>query len=510
MTPAVAQVCADARINYQVSSPMATNGYTWTVTAGLILPENTTTVTGVGRSQVEVQWGTAGPGALSVQESTPGTVSCSGNTSLNVTIAPLPAPLVSGPASVCQNAMGRYTATSTPGNTLEWSVTGGQFSGGGTPLSGPGPVDVLWNGTAPHSLLLRELNPVTGCEHTVSYAVTVNPLALPQINGPASACAGDTLSYQLPSPNASHNYAWTVEGGRWLSGNNPLSGSGPVQVIWDGAAPHRLWVEETNALGCANRDTLAVNVTILPGPLLSGEDTLCAQQTESYQVTNPTAGNQYTWTVVGGQFSPSGSASLSGVDLTTVTIQWEAAGSGSLRVQEQSSGGGASCAATSQMDVFINPFPNSLIQGDSLTCENTTSIYQVSIAQANNNYTWTVSGGMIQPENTTSVSGIGRSQIDVQWGTAGPGLVALQESTPAGCSLEAPVKAVTVVGLPSSQITGPDTSCAGSVAVYQAVEPPVGAPYRYLYDWQVSGGSVISGQGTAQVSVRWDQAINDT
>ncbi|NJO02390.1 MAG: hypothetical protein HC880_12515, partial [Bacteroidia bacterium] len=69
---------------------------------------------------------------------------------------------------------------------------------------------------------------------------------------------------------------------------------------------------------------------------------------------------------------------------------------------------------------------------------------------------------------------------------------------------------VILVDVPDPQINGPDALCAGAVAVYQTTEPPDGAPYRYLYNWKVSGGTIIGGQGTSQITAQWGHVIDST
>ena len=115
-------------------------------------------------------------------------------------------------------------------------------------------------------------------------------------------------------------------------------------------------------------------------------------------------------------------------------------------------------------------------------------------------YAWTVTGGSI-------VTGQGSSIITVNWGPTGMiGMVEVIETN--ACSQgELQQLVVNVDPIPTSVITGPITSGAGTTGVMYSVEGTPG----YTYAWTTSfHGTVASGDGTASITVNWNTAGSAT
>jgi len=103
----------------------------------------------------------------------------SASASVNVIINPLPAPVIVGPNPVCQSADNSteiYSTAAVAGNTYNWTVTGGTFSGQGT-----NQIAVLWTTPGPGSVSVTETVISTGCAATATIDITVQPA--PVTNG---------------------------------------------------------------------------------------------------------------------------------------------------------------------------------------------------------------------------------------------------------------------------------------------------------------------------------------
>ncbi|HEX8503928.1 MAG TPA: gliding motility-associated C-terminal domain-containing protein, partial [Hymenobacter sp.] len=83
----------------------------------------------------------------------------------------------------------------------------------------------------------------------------------------------------------------------------------------------------------------------------------------------------------------------------------------------------------------------------------------------------------------------------VQWGSGGPGRVTVRGVSAAGCPTDSVSRRVAV--RPGPDITGPTTYCRkASTGLSYTIEGPA-TPYQ----WTLSGGTIVSGQGSSTVRV---------
>ena len=123
------------------------------------------------------------------------------------------------------------------GNTLNLSST---VSGGTSPYSyswsGPNSftstsqnpsitnVTIVASGT--YSLTVTDAN---GCSKTSTISVVINPLPVPTISGPSSACAGSTGNIYSTQALMS-GYVWSVSAGGTITGG---AGTNSITVTWN-------------------------------------------------------------------------------------------------------------------------------------------------------------------------------------------------------------------------------------------------------------------------------------
>jgi hypothetical protein len=174
-TPTVAgptSACAFSTGHVYSTALLTGHAYLWTVTGGNI-------TLGQGTSSITVTWGAGGSGIVQVQEFISATT-CSAISTLGVTVKDLPAPVVTGPATVIVNTSAVYSTNNVAGYAYSWSVTGAiSFTGQGTSS-----INVHWANTpGTGTVSVTALDITTGCVgSSAPYIVTITPAGV-QVNG---------------------------------------------------------------------------------------------------------------------------------------------------------------------------------------------------------------------------------------------------------------------------------------------------------------------------------------
>lgn len=123
------------------------------------------------------------------------------------------------------------------------------------------------------------------------------------------------------------------------------------------------------------------------------------------------------------------------------------------------------------------------IRGDSVLCLLATATYTTPVNPLYTGYRWTVQGGqLLGPATGTAVQ--------VQWTSAGPRTVAVRGLFANGCPTDSVVRTVAVQ--PGPEVTGPAVYCRkASTGLRYTVAGPAAA-----YQWTVTDGTLVDGQGT--------------
>ncbi len=143
------------------------------------------------------------------------------------------------------------------------------------------------------------------------------------ISGPADVCAGQTGVVYSVTDNPPNTYEWTINGGVITSGNNTSS----ITVDWNatGMDNATVTVVETNTCTSGAAVVLPVTLHSVAPTAITGNTNLAEYSTGiSYSVPNRTA-YTYTWFVTGGTQASGGSTS-------SITVDWDAAGVGTVSV----------------------------------------------------------------------------------------------------------------------------------------------------------------------------------
>jgi gliding motility-associated-like protein len=188
-----------------------------------------------------------------------------------------------------------------------------------------------------------------------------------------------------------------------------------------------------------------------------------------------------------------GSVSVAGVGVATGTFRLRA-GCGLARATPydvvvtvaDAVCGSKTVAAVFRITVTRRAFAARL-QGDSSVCPRSASTYRVA-GPAFGSYLWTVRGGrLVGPATGTTAQ--------VQWAGGGPGRVTVRAVSPLGCPTDSVSRSVVV--RPAPPITGPASYCrkANTGLSYTIAGTPA------AYQWTLSGGTIVSGQGSSTVLV---------
>jgi hypothetical protein len=162
-------VCLNSTGNVYTTQAGMTN-YIWTVVGGTITAGGTAT-----SNTATVTWTSVGVQSISVNYSNANGCTAAAPFVLNVTVNPIPTPVITGPSPVvCQSVTGTTSTYSTPnvaGNTYNWVVVGGVIVSG----QGTNSITVTWTTAGAGSVQVTESIPSSSCSATATLAITVNP-----------------------------------------------------------------------------------------------------------------------------------------------------------------------------------------------------------------------------------------------------------------------------------------------------------------------------------------------
>ena len=472
-------VCVGSSGNLYRTEPGMTN-YNWTISNG------GTINSGQGTYEISVTWtSTAGPKWVRVSYT--GTNGCEPlePTQFNVSVNPLPDPIITGPTTPCLNAAGNVYSTAAGMTNYIWNISGGTITGGGSTTDNS--AIVTWTTTGVNWISITYTD-VNGCTNTTPKQFFVN-VSAPTVSGPQTPCLSSTSNvYTTQSGNT--DYVWAVSpGGTITAGGGPTDNT--ATVSWNASGAQTVSVNYTTTAGCTAGDpaTLAVDVQPLPIITLNGDDNVCAGST-GVVYTTESGKSLYTWSVsAGGTITAGGTANSN-----TATVTWHTAGPQEISVNYTDANG---CDAESPfvLPVNVNPQPIPTIAGSTSECVGTTGIvYETELGYSN--YDWTISGGTI-------TSGAGTNSIVVNWTTTGTRWVAVNYTDASGCDAATATQyPVTVLPLPTPEITGSSSVCVGATNVQYATDSDAGITD---YQWTISGGGTIVGSSTnANLFVNWN------
>jgi len=311
------------------------------------------------------------------------------------------------------------------------------------------------------------------------------------IGGPPScayACENSDATYFVPFISG-NTYAWSVLGGTFAPGANAAE----INITWGAQGTGSVSVTITDANNQSTVLTICVQVLQSPVAAFSASDsTLCLDSPVSFGNLSSGA-SSYFWDFGDGNYS------------ALVSPMWTYAGPGTYivtlyatRANYDPQGNPLCCCTDSTtMTIVVDSIPGPSIFCISTLCANNSATYGTDATNCSN-YTWTVLDALGNP---VVFIGQGTPNINVTWGNGPVGTIILNVTGCDSTYCNDPT-IVTVPIIPNTTIiNGPVVVCENATETYT-----VPKWMSTLYTWSVSGGSIVSGQGTNTVVIQWGTA----
>lgn len=255
-----------------------------------------------------------------------------------------------------------------------------------------------------------------------------------------------------------------------------LWSDGSTEQFLETDVPGKYWVSVYDYTGCHASDTVFVSTREV-GVVDLGDDVLkCPEDTTRFDIEFP--GATYLWS--DGKTVPENMLLAEGQYWAKVFLN------------------GCEVADTVEIALLPSPFQDT-IYGSPSVCPFSEEIDYYMDAAAGDEFTWSVDGGDI-------VSGSG-SAIKVNWRESGADASVKAVVTNAGgCRGDTLRYAVRVNPRLEPELPdGPDTVCLNKAAGVLYTTPFTNGS---VYEWQIVGGEVVSGQGGHEVLIDWLEGVN--
>ncbi len=477
------ELCSGKQTTYSIAPVPGALGYTWVLPVGWTIIEDkgtSITITTDGDAttkQLSVSaYNICGNGEPSILEVTP------------VLKVPDMPGAISGPSAVCATSPSATYSIKAVSNasSYTWSVPEGW-----TILSGQGTPTITVKPTAQAGeVIVKALN---DCGESEARKIVVSPVENPPlapgaISGPAVVCASTSGSvYSIAAVPNAKGYTWTVPTG-WtiVSGQNT-----PTITVAAGKTAGKITVVALNDCGSNGSSSIDVSVTDkLPAAptAIKGTPYGCANLISTYSIDPVVGATEYVWTV------PAGWVIQSGQGTTTITVKVSSA-PGTISVKAKGSCGDSPETTLNVQPQVTLPTAPAVITGPDEACAAQADLtYSVTPIAGITNYNWTV------PTGWTIVSGQGTATIKVKAGsTAGNISVTATNDCGTSSATIKEVKVSTEAPPTPGPISGMSTVCAAQGDVIYSIAAVPGAT---TYEWSAPGWTIISGQGTATVTLK--------
>ena len=417
---------------------------------------------------------------------------CSDTARQTITISNLPGPTIDCPSTVCAGTEKCYsTPVACAGAVYTWSIVGGTRI---APFGNSNNICVQWGSGNPQgSITLSVSNCNNVCADSTTVSIPIVPTSYP-ITGPTVACVNSNPIYSLPAwPGTCYN--WTVPAGAAtiIAGDS----TNHIQVHWNTIGTFTISVSWHNELlGCAP-GSATIQVKVKPEFSINGPTApVCLNSTSSFTAygTPFTPSPNFIWSATGGTV-------ISGQNTQNATIQWTSPGIQTVTVVPFGPPNPYCIDTLTYLVKVVQVNPPTSITGPNVICVNGTYTYSTPPPPSGLDVLWSVTNGTI-------VGSSHSNPVSVTWGPTGPYSVSVEY-----VNTSAPFCASVPFTLPVSvfnvaAITGPGTVCMDQTVIYTAGPPDTALDFQWSILSAPNGsvvpnGSIVTGQGTNQISVLW-------
>lgn len=417
---------------------------------------------------------------------------CSANDNMTITVEDGPSVNAGVNANICQDEsytvpVGHASATNA---TVLWTENGtGSITAGANTLTPTYTPGVGETGVVTLTITATGTGTCNTTNVVDDMKLTINPLPLPGITGESNTCLNSTETYSTESGMT--GYLWNVVDGTINSGQ----GTNNISVTWTGSGAPSVSITYSNANGCEPAIPAILNVTVnsLPQPDLSVNTDQACQNTDLFLSGNPIGGSgiytNHSWT-------GAGATHLDNSTIENPVFNSATTGSFLLTYIVTDNNG---CEGSDNLTVVVNPGPVANAGAAVETCMDVPFTLATGHAtSANGTILWT--------ENGTGSITAGATTLTPTYtpgaGETGDVTLTLTVSGAGAClgSQDIDVLTLTINPLPSPAIIGDFNLCLNATETY-STEAGMSA-----YNWNVVGGTIVSGTGTNTIDVLWTTA----
>ncbi len=481
--------------HYEHPDEFKIGSWFWEITA-----QNSTTVLATG-SDVMFNHTFAFSGVYEVHLYATNCLGCaSEKETLIITVLEAPKPEIICPSVVCQSDAVIQYCTPSVCTSYNWSIQGGVIQGSSTEDC----VNVVWNTPLPDGYGWVTLDPgnCSGgvCTEPATVEVPVIPILQP-IEGPASICNPDALAaYQVPYwPGAIYTWSIAIEenlsGGSITTGENNMPNARNY-ILTNFYGTFRVSVQiEHPVTGCSVSTEQTVVVRNFE---IAGNEAICVGEDLTLTVSPTPSPLPYSveWNVIGTTFVEKIENDPS---ITIPGDVFQTDGLFFINAVINFDGQDAFDCDALTYAVTVKPKPESVTEiiGPRNICVNQVYTYAANPVNPGT-LDWTMSNGSVP------ATGTGGS-VNIVWEDShlSPFSISITR-TVEGCVSDPYVVDNIVATEPGDlYIIGPETVCEDAVSTYTA-DVDGGSSYNWVLSPEIAG-SIISGQGTAEISIQWYQ-----
>lgn len=386
---------------------------------------------------------------------------------------------ISGPVNVCEfDDSVKYLAYGSASSSLiSWNIIGGSSQ------SQQGKTNMLigWGKAGTGTIELFETSK-NGCgPEKVTKKVNIHPLPLIDAGNNLTICSRDTIQLGSSPFDTLLKYSWHTSAN--ISDSSQARPFFSVRNTTGNPIDYKYFLTAENKNKCRNTDSVTITVNPEPDTFsVQGVVNPCFSGVFHYQVRNNT-GSTYYWFVQGGTL-------IKPTHSNEADIKWTDTLHGKIGVVESNKYG---CHGDTQ---FLNVNiikPGGKIYGPEVVCPNTVNVDYWVKERKGSKYYWFV-------ENGIRSDGIhNRSAIKINWPDSGNAMIKVVEITQEGCVSDTSYFPVIIsYHLKTTPIEGDTFICEFDQEPYQVMNVN-----GSTYHWNVSGGSLLSGNGKNKIDVMW-------